>query len=597
MEDSFVMPDFNKPLSKELKKEEIKVNKIYTPFMIKFFGGNGMFTMAIKGLHKMLITRFTRLIEIVEKVYGETESGNKFDKKNEPKDGDKKKQSWITEKWQKVIKSNFFQKTLGFLKGMASVSFITTLITFLILLRMGIIQKFLPWFLSIIESAITGLIKFIPTLLKFFWKLLTKIIPSILKTIFRTIFKMLGIENKTLLKFADFIAQWLPLLIAGIWLISTIMPIITTVAGVIGALSLPIVALVAAVALLGYLIYDNWALIKPMLMDMFNEIKSFFNNYIVPMLPYLKIVGKFLFKILGIIFMGIIKIIKAIILFPIRLIEGLYAFIIGAIAVFKTGYIVLSNIFRSVFIDPVEIFFKALSTFIIGAIAVFKTGYIILSNIFRSIFINPIKRLFKALSTFIIGAIAVFKTGYIVLSNIFRSVFIDPIKRLFKALSKAAAPVLKKLTPVINMISSLFSTVASGVTFAMSTVTKVISDLLDWIGAVSDYGIMDYKEHKQQIEASEKEAAQSIVVQAAKTDATEKQLKASGQLTAKEIQDVLQLRELSKETGVSTTRLAAAKQTGLLTDLNVSSKQTKTIQAMSFSLSKTGTFKLVEKGQ
>ena len=560
MEDSFVMPDFNKPLSKELKKEEIKVNKIYTPFMIKFFGGNGMFTMAIKGLHKMLITRFTRLIEIVEKVYGETESGNKFDKKNEPKDGDKKKQSWITEKWQKVIKSNFFQKTLGFLKGMASVSFITTLITFLILLRMGIIQKFLPWFLSIIESAITGLIKFIPTLLKFFWKLLTKIIPSILKTIFRTIFKMLGIENKTLLKFADFIAQWLPLLIAGIWLISTIMPIITTVAGVIGALSLPIVALVAAVALLGYLIYDNWALIKPMLMDMFNEIKSFFNNYIVPMLPYLKIVGKFLFKILGIIFMGIIKIIKAIILFPIRLIEGLYAFIIGAIAVFKTGYIVLSNIFRSVFIDPVEIFFKALSTFIIGAIAVFKTGYIILSNIFRSIFINP-------------------------------------IKRLFKALSKAAAPVLKKLTPVINMISSLFSTVASGVTFAMSTVTKVISDLLDWIGAVSDYGIMDYKEHKQQIEASEKEAAQSIVVQAAKTDATEKQLKASGQLTAKEIQDVLQLRELSKETGVSTTRLAAAKQTGLLTDLNVSSKQTKTIQAMSFSLSKTGTFKLVEKGQ
>ena len=522
MEDSFVMPDFNKPLSKELKKEEIKVNKIYTPFMIKFFGGNGMFTMAIKGLHNMLITRFTRLIEIVEKVYGETESGNKFDKKNEPKDGDKKKQSWITEKWQKVIKSNFFQKTLGFLKGMASVSFITTLITFLILLRMGIIQKFLPWFLSIIESAITGLIKFIPTLLKFFWKLLTKIIPSILKTIFRTIFKMLGIENKTLLKFADFIAQWLPLLIAGIWLISTIMPIITTVAGVIGALSLPIVALVAAVALLGYLIYDNWALIKPMLMDMFNEIKSFFNNYIVPMLPYLMIVSKFLYKIYGILFMGMIKVIKAIILFPIRLIKGLY--------------------------------------------------------------------------TFIIGAIAVFKTGYIVLSNIFRSIFIDPIKRLFKALSKAAAPVLKKLTPVINMISSLFSTVASGVTSAMSTVTKVISDLLDWIGAVSDYGIMDYKEHKKEIESSEKQAEQSIIVQAAKTDATEKQLVATGQLTAAEARDALKLRELSKETGMSATRLAAAKQTGLLSDLEISSKQTQTVKAMNFSLSKTGTLKLAEKG-
>ena len=524
MENSLVMPDFNKPLNKELKKEEMKVDKIYTPFMIKFFGGNGMFTMAIKGLHNMLITRFTRLIEIVEDVYGEAQAGNKFDKKNEPKDQDKKKQSWITEKWQKVIKSNFFQKTLGFLKGMASVSFITTLITFLILLRMGIIQKFLPWFLSIIGSAIVGLIKFIPSLIKLFWNILTKIIPAILKAIFRTIFKMLGIENKTLLKFADFIAQWLPLLIAGIWLISTLMPIITTVAGVIGGLSLPIVALVAAVALLGYLIYDNWALIKPMLMDMFNEIKSFFNNYIVPMLPYLKIVGKILFKIIGIIFMNMIKTFKFITLFPIKLIKGLIQFI----------------------------------------------------NAFINISKNAIN----------------------IISGIFRNIFLDPIKRLFKSLSKATAPVLKKLSPVINMISNLFGTISSGVTSAMSTVTKVISDLLDWIGAVSDYGIMDYKEHKQQIESSEKEAAQSLVVQAAKTDATEQQLKATGQLTAKEIQDAIQLRELSKETGVSATRLAAAAKTGLLTDLNdVNAKQAKTVQAMNFSLSKTGTFKLTEKGQ
>jgi hypothetical protein len=242
------------------------------------------------------------------------------------------------------------------------------------------------------------------------------------------------------------------------------------------------------------------------------------------MLPYLKIVGEILFKIIGIIFMHMIKTFKFIILFPIKLFKGLYNFITGAIFAFKNG-------------------------------------------------VNGI-------------------------SIMFRVTFLDPIKRLFKSLSKAAAPVLKKMQPVIDMISNFFSMIGTKINSMITSITKVISDLLDWIGAVSDYGIMDYKEHKQQIESSEKDAAQSIVVQAAKTDATEAQLKATGQLTAKEIQDALQLRTLSKETGVSATRLAAAKKTGLLTALNdVNTAQAKAVQALNFSMSNTGTLKLAEKGQ
>jgi len=519
--DGMVLPDFNKPLSKELKKEQTKVDKIYTPFLMKFLGNNGMFTLAIKGLHNMLITRFTRLIEIVEKVYGASIDGNKQDKKNEPSDGDKKKSHWITEKWQKVIKSNFFQKTLGFLKGLASVSFITELIVFLVLLRMGIIQKFLPWILGIIGSAIVSLIKFLPTLLKMFWNLLWNVIPKVLKQIFRAILDMLGLKDPIWGKITDFIAQFLPLLLAIVWAVTVLGPIISSLGAAMAVLSWPLVAAVAAAALIAYLIYDNWKEIEPLISDLFNTLKVFFTDYIVPALPIIKKIGSFLFKALGKFLILQFKIWKFIILLPIKLITGIYNFVMGAIRVFKSGYTILSTLFDSIFIKP--------------------------------------------------------------------------IKNLFSKLSKMAAPVLKKLGPVLDFFGNLFNKITSGITSAINTVQKVIGDLLNWLGAIWDYGAVDYMRNTEKIQEAGKTASQSYIVQAASSSATDEQLKK--QLNAADYEDVKQLREAAQTMGVSTQRYAEAKQAGLLEKLDKyeSGRDAGRAKAMDFDMNRKGTFVLGSK--
>ena len=118
-------------------------------FLMKYFGPSGTFTVSVSKLNGMLLSQFSRLLGLIEKLnFLFSDKNEKDDKEGKKDEGDKKKRSWITEKWQKIIKSNFFQKTLGFLKSLATVNFITQLLTFLILLRMGIFQTFIPFIVS-----------------------------------------------------------------------------------------------------------------------------------------------------------------------------------------------------------------------------------------------------------------------------------------------------------------------------------------------------------------------------------------------------------------------------------------------------------------
>lgn len=408
MENEFVMPDLGKLSGKELKKEKIKVDKIYGPFLMHFLGNNGIFTIALKRLHNMLITRFTRLIEIVEKVYGEAEDGNKRDKKNEEPGSEKKKKSWINEKWQKVIKNGFFQKTLGLLKGLASVSFITELLMFIVLLRMGIIQKFLPWIAAIIGDGIKALIDFLPQLLAMFWKLLWVTIPGILKKIFRSILDMFGLDNPMWGKITDVIAQFLPLLLAIVWAVSFLTPVVTflisafatigTILSVIGTIiSLifsPIGLIIAAIILVGVLVWK------------FRE----------EIWDFMKWIGRIFYKY------------------------------------FIKPWVIIGKIFYKLLILPI--------------ISGFKWA----AEMLYTYLITPIMDAFKWLA-----------------GKIFQYV-ISPIANLFKKISRMAAPVIKKMGPVMDMVGDFFNFVSTKVSSMISSISKTFQAFLDMFTNIATYG-------------------------------------------------------------------------------------------------------------
>jgi phage-related protein len=233
MDEATVLPSVGGK-GKEIKQANLLIEKVYSPFLSKFVGQEGFVTKAIVDMQTALSLRLVRMIEILEKLFDTTDDENNENKKNQPKP-DKKKQKEETEKkWYKIIKGKWFEKAAGFLSKLVSVNFITMLLGFIIMLRMGLLQMVLPWLLEIVGGAIVSIIKAIPALLKFFFNLLWVTIPKLLKKIFKEIFKALGIENKALLAFGDMIAQILPMLAAIGFIWFKVGPLITSTITALG---------------------------------------------------------------------------------------------------------------------------------------------------------------------------------------------------------------------------------------------------------------------------------------------------------------------------------------------------------------------------
>jgi hypothetical protein len=212
--DGLVLPDLTKPLTKKMKEESIKIEKLYSPFMESFFGqNNGAFTLAVGNMVDNILNKLANMFEVMQGLYKESEETNERERRKEDPQKEKKR-SWIMEKWQKVIKTGFFQKTLGFLKGMASVDFITQVLTFLLLLRLGIFDRFLPLITSVVGDALESLIRAIPRIIKFIWGMLSEKLPGILKDVFHTALETLGLENEGCYVLADVLSSVLPTLLA-----------------------------------------------------------------------------------------------------------------------------------------------------------------------------------------------------------------------------------------------------------------------------------------------------------------------------------------------------------------------------------------------
>ena len=445
MEPSLTMPDASIPQTKVLKKEKEKVDKIYGPFMMKFFSSTGSFTLALKTLHNQLMVQLTNMLDAMDVVATNTGDAQKFNEKEKTPDKEKKKQSWISEKWQKVIKSNFFQKTLGFLKGLASVNFITQLLTFLILLRMGIIQKFLPWFLGIIGGAITTLIKFLPTLLKFFWNLLWNVIPGILKQIFRSVIDMFGLTNPIWKKISDVIAQFLPLLLAIIWAVGFLAPIVSFI--------------VSAVSVIGTVI-----------------------SVIGTVLSVIGSIIAFIFSPIGLIIAAVVGLValvwifrKEIWNFLVWIGTAFYKYVISPIVAILT---IIAMLYYEYIIKPLISFFTWLG------------------GLFYNYVIAPIWKGVKWVFTKYIDmgkwVFKMMKKGFSTLVSFFTSTFVDPIKRLFSAIASIASPVIEALAPILSAIGSVFSTIKDKIKNVLGSISDIIQDIFKWFGGAAAFGGYDW---------------------------------------------------------------------------------------------------------
>jgi hypothetical protein len=558
MDGTFTMPDAAPPLTKELKKDKKKLDSLYSPFLMKFFGPTGVLVKAFdKIMTDTVMVQLIQLIRIVDALYSKATGQWKKDEKDKKEEApDGKKKHWITEKWQKVIKSNFFQKTMGFLKSMATTNFITTLLTFLVLLKMGILQRFIPFIISVVGDAVQSLIGFLPQLAKMFWKILTETAPKIFSEIFRTIFKTLGIENETLLKFSDGLAKILPMLLTGLWLfdkISAVLPVFTIIGKVFSFLLWVVkaiwfviemiafvtgiavgwvVAIIAAVILIGVLVWK----FRKEIWDFLKWIGNAFYDYVIAPITAI-------FVVLGSLF---------------------YDFVIKPI---WDALVWVSGLFYKYIMKPVG---KAISW---------------------------VMKKFVALITSFIG---IFKKAFKWIGDLLYKIFVAPIKSLFSALAAVAAPVIEKIQPIINFIKGIFDTVQGKAKWLLDSISETVKGIFQWFGGASAFGGYDWGRNissGQQSEFLAKKAQleSNIYIQKAQEGKSLQQAKDEGvrftDAQAKAYERMLEFKKENKDADL--VDIMAAQSTGILEFLdgikNSTENQNRAKDALNFFGSDTNT--------
>lgn len=558
MDGTFTMPDAATPLTKELKKDKKKLDSLYSPFLMKFFGPTGVLVKAFdKIMTDTVMVQLIQLIRIVDALYSKATGQWKKDEKDKKEEApDGKKKHWITEKWQKVIKSNFFQKTMGFLKSMATTNFITTLLTFLVLLKMGILQRFIPFIISVVGDAVLSLIEFLPQLAKMFWKILTETAPKIFSEIFRTIFKTLGIENETLLKFSDGLAKILPMLLTGLWLfdkISSVLPVFT---------------------LIGKVFKYLWVAVKGIwfVIQMISFVTGIAIGWIVLIIAAVVLIGVLVWKFR-----------KEIWDFLKWIGNAFYDYVIAPITAI---FVVLGFLFYDFVIKPIW------------------DALVWVGGLFYTYIMKPVGKaiswVMKKIVGLITGFIGIFKKAFKWIGDLLYKIFVAPIKSLFSALAAVAAPVLEKIQPIIDFISGIFVTVQGKAKWLLDSISETVRGIFQWFGGASAFGGYDWGRNissGQQSEFIAKKAQleSNIYIQKAQEGKSLQQAKDEGvrftDAQAKAYERMLELKKENKDADL--VDIMAAQSTGILEFLdgikNSTENQNKAKDALNFFGSDTNT--------
>lgn len=321
----------------ELKKLQTNLKTTLDMAMQFFVTKKSKLIQALLPIFLKFIMMYTKLTK--DKTLPENISKDNEKTKNEK---EKKETSTIRKFYIKLINSRFFQKLLSFVQRIATTSFITEFLTFLILLKYGVFNFFIPVLLSTLQDALLTLIHYIPTIVKFITTLLITTIPNLLKPvlmelatgIIRGILQLLGFQQKEIQNILQklrtvlepvitVLSKILPSLFVILYFFPKVISIITGAFTLLktiftGLLSIGkillfagkilftifsstagiVVLIIAAIVGIGYLIYKYW-----------DEIKKFFKQLVIVMWKYIKIAGKIIWKFFQNYFINPIKMI------------------------------------------------------------------------------------------------------------------------------------------------------------------------------------------------------------------------------------------------------------------------------------------------
>jgi len=457
-------------------QQKLELKKLQTNLKTTLDMAMQFFVTKKSKLIQVLLPIFLKFIMMYTKLTKDKTLPENISKDNEKTKNEKEKKetSTIRKFYIKLINSRFFQKLLSFVQRIATTSFITEFLTFLILLKYGVFNFFIPILLSTLQDALLTLIHYIPTIVKFITTLLITTIPNLLKPvlmelatgIIRGILQLLGFQQKEIKDILQklrtvlepvitVLSKILPSLFVILYFFPKVISIITgafTLLKIIftGLLSIGkillfagkilftifsstagiVVLIIAAIVGIGYLIYKYW-----------DEIKEFFKQLGIVMWKYIKIFGKIIWD-------EIKKFFKQ----------------LGQLGIVMWKYI---KIFGKIIWDEIKKSFKQLGIVMWKYIKIFGK---IIWKFFQNYFINPIKKI----------------------AQLFYNIFIKPLEPLFTAMSKLKSTALDKVSNIINWVTNQATKIANFFKEFLQGVTGVITDVLNYFSMMSDIGIIDW---------------------------------------------------------------------------------------------------------
>ena len=228
----------------------------YRDFFRKMFANNGLYFKNFGVFFDSLMEGLLMLNDNTGEVLRNAETQLALAKANTPKPGDKTKWDKTKDLWHKIVKTGFFQKSLGFFKRMVSTSFISQLVMIFVLLKTGLLKTFIDWAFPIIKDLIIFVIRQIPKIVKWIWNFLKNDAPKFFREIFGAIFDSIGLNNDhPIRKVFDKLSDYLPMLIAAGFALSKLLPALSALS-VLSKVPFAIKAPVAVFAALGATLYD-----------------------------------------------------------------------------------------------------------------------------------------------------------------------------------------------------------------------------------------------------------------------------------------------------------------------------------------------------
>ena len=460
--DGIVLPDMSILTSKEVKKKKTEINKIYEPFLSKFFGDKGVVPQTLDSIKDILNLRFLGFENLLDEQLINQEKERKARERNEPTKEEKNQEKKSKKKWFRILFQNkFFDSALGFLRRMATTSFLSELLALFVLLKMGFLQPIVKMIANMVGDIIVSVFKMIPTLLKFFWDILWNFLPKILKNVFNTILETIGFRNKFTEAMSGGLAKVLPLLVFMAVAFSKLAPVFAII-------SKSVIAIGKGFALItkgATLLVNGFVFLGKILLF---ALKGFL------------LIGK--------VIAGVIAGIGAI---PILI--GLAIVAIGlAIWYFwdeiVAGFNYTIEWFKSAWTGLITWIGSAWDTFLYQTLPAMWDTIIEFFFGILDLFLKPIRKVFQLLSR-----------------------LFSPILNSFKSVMDMLKPLFEKIDGILEPVREFFSLIGNFISKTVKMITdtfrNVMGPIFEWIDNIATYGLdwfrMEDKE-KQSIQETQK---------------------------------------------------------------------------------------------